>query len=80
MDKVINIIVDLNTEICKDDSLGAGFEIGHSYFCDKPENVTDSFIKRVVKYDIIPTIQEYWFDNEKKAKEWAEKLIKAIND
>lgn len=80
MDKVINIIVDLNTEICKDDSLGAGFEIGHSYFCDKPENVTDSFVKRVVKYDIIPTIQEYWFDNEKKATDWSNKLMSAIND
>jgi 5-methylcytosine-specific restriction protein B len=42
--------------------------------------MTDSHVRRVVKYDIIPTIQEYWFDNEKKAKEWAEKLIKVIND
>lgn len=77
---IVNLITELNLDISKDDSLGAGFEIGHSYFCGKPEKITDSFIKRVIKYDIIPTIQEYWFDNEKKATEWADKLMGAIND
>lgn len=80
LEKVINLISELNANIREDDSLGYGFEIGHSYFCGKTEAMTDSHVRRVVKYDIIPTIQEYWFDNEKKAKEWAEKLIKVIND
>ena len=79
-EKVVNLIIELNSEICNDDSLGCGFEIGHSYFCDKPDNITDSYIKRVIKYDIIPTIQEYWFDNEKKATDWSNKLISTIND
>ena len=77
---IITLIAELNSDISKDDSLGAGFEIGHSYFCGKPEAITDSFIKRVIKYDIIPTIQEYWFDNEKKATEWSNRLMGAIND
>lgn len=77
---IITLISELNSDISKDDSLGAGFEIGHSYFCGKPEAITDSFIKRVIKYDIIPTIQEYWFDNEKKATEWSNRLMGAIND
>jgi 5-methylcytosine-specific restriction protein B len=80
LEKVINLISELNANIRDDDSLGYGFEIGHSYFCGKTEAMTDSHVRRVVKYDIIPTIQEYWFDNEKKAKEWSEKLIKVIND
>lgn len=80
LEKVINLISELNANIRDDDSLGYGFEIGHSYFCGKTGAMTDSHVRRVVKYDIIPTIQEYWFDNEKKAKEWAEKLIKVIND
>lgn len=79
-EKIVNLIIELNSEICNDDSLGCGFEIGHSYFCDKPENITDSYIKRVIKYDILPTIQEYWFDNEKKATDWSNKLISTIND
>ena len=80
LEKVINIITELNDDIRNDDSLGCGFEIGHSYFCGNGGPMTDSHVRRVIKYDIIPTIQEYWFDNEKKAKEWSEKLIKAIND
>lgn len=80
LEKVINLISELNANIRDDDSLGYGFEIGHSYFCGKTEAITDSFIKRVIKYDIIPTIQEYWFDNEKKATEWSNRLMGAIND
>lgn len=80
LEKVVNLIIELNSEICKDDSLGSGFEIGHSYFCGKPDNMTDSAIKGIVKYDILPTIREYWFDNEKKANEWSDRIIKALND
>ena len=80
LEKVVSLIIELNSEICKDDSLGSGFEIGHSYFCGKPENMTDSAIRGIVKYDILPTIREYWFDNEKKANEWSDRIIKALND
>lgn len=80
LEKVIKLISDLNSEICNDDSLGSGFEIGHSYFCGQPENITDSSVRRIIKYDIIPTIKEYWFDNEKKADDWIEKLVKVLND
>lgn len=76
--RIINLIIDLNSEICKDDSLGSGFEIGHSYFCCNPADITDSTVRRIVKYDIIPTIREYWFDNEKKANEWSDRLSKAL--
>lgn len=79
-EKVIKLISELNSEIYNDDSLGSGFEIGHSYFCGKPEDITDSFIEKIVKYDILPTIREYWFDNEKKALDWIEKLVKLLND
>lgn len=33
-DKLIDQVKDLNDEILKDDSLGSGFCIGHSYFCN----------------------------------------------
>ena len=79
-EKVIKLISELNSEISNDDSLGSGFEIGHSYFCGKPEDITDSYIVKIVKYDIFPTIKEYWFDNDKKAADWIEKLTKVLND
>lgn len=78
--KVIDLIREINRDIREDDSLGAGFEIGHSYFCCKREEISDSWVHRIVKYDIIPTLKEYWFDNEKKANDWIERLTKVIDD
>lgn len=45
---IIALMTELNSDISKDDSLGCGFEIGHSYFCGRPEDITDSFIKNDV--------------------------------
>lgn len=73
--KLIDQIKSLNEEIEKDDSLGPGFEIGHSYFCYKDvDEVTEEWIKAIVDYDIIPTLQEYWFDDKLKINNWSEKL------
>lgn len=74
-------IIELNKEIVKDDSLGAGFEIGHSYLCFKEASeVNDKWLYAVVHHDIIPTLQEYWFDNSDAVKRWTENLTKILND
>lgn len=73
-DKVIERIVDLNKEIKKDPSLGEGFCIGHSYFCNKEDAKDNDRLRRIIDYEIIPMIQEYWFDKEGKYKEEAKKL------
>ena len=67
-------IIELNETIANDSALGQGFCIGHSYLCN-PE----SSIKSIVKYDLIPLIEEYWFDNESEQKQHIatlEELIK----
>jgi 5-methylcytosine-specific restriction protein B len=33
-----------------------------------------------VNYEIIPMLEEYWFDNKDNVDEWSEKLKKVIND
>ena len=76
---LIEKVKELNKAIVDDGSLGSGFEIGHSYFCNQ-EEVADSWLRAVVNYEIIPMLEEYWFDNKDKVKEWSEKLKKAIND
>lgn len=73
-DKVINIIKDLNKDICKDPSLGEGFMIGHSYFSNL-ESADEKEIKSIINYDIIPMLKEYWFDDESKLNEWKNKLL-----
>lgn len=77
LEKVVKAIVDLNMAITNDDSLGSGFCIGHSYFCNLAK-VNNELLKEIVEYDIIPMIREYWFDNDIKFNEEANKLIEAL--
>ena len=78
-DKLIKTIQDLNDSIEKDPALGSGFRIGHSYFCNrKPDEVSGDWMKRIVKYEIIPLLQEYWFDEPSKWKQWRDDLEKCL--
>lgn len=76
---LIERIKELNKEIVVDDSLGEGFRIGHSYFCGQ-EECTDEWMKSIVYYDIIPMLQEYWFDDKQKLKRWENALSGVFND
>ena len=75
--KVIAAVKELNQTIAADPVLGEGFEIGHSYFC-LGKNVSDIELKTIVKYQIIPMLKEYWFDNVSKAEDEANKLLGAV--
>ncbi|WP_206109335.1 AAA family ATPase [Paenibacillus sp. HB172176] len=71
--RVINEIKRLNHQIVE--QLGAGFQIGHSYFVGEPYKVDSAKrVKEVVEFEIIPQLFEYWFDDEQKAKDWAGRL------
>ena len=70
---LIDQVIELNREIQKDPSLGEGFRIGHSYFCGQ-EVCTEEWMKSVVYYDIIPMLQEYWFDDKTKITRWTNNL------
>lgn len=72
--KAIAAVTNLNKAILSDSSLGVGFEIGHSYFCKKPEEIDDILVKNIIKYEIIPTIEEYWFDNADRLNTERQKL------
>lgn len=79
--KAVEAIKSLNTVIVDDKSLGKGFEIGHSYFCtDKPENITDEIVNNIIAFEIIPTIEEYWFDNETRLDTERQKLEVLLGD
>ncbi len=65
--KTIEAVISLNKEIAEDSSLGDGFEIGHSYFCLDDDKINDTVVKNIIEFEIIPIIEEYWFDNKKKA-------------
>ena len=71
---IINEIVKLNKVITEDVSLGDGFQIGHSYFCNDNTTIENEWLKSVIEYEIIPLISEYWFDEPEKLNEWTKKL------
>lgn len=73
--ELINAIIELNKVITDDDSLGSGFCIGHSYLCNLN---SDSDLESIVEYDIIPMLREYWFDNDDKFNQEAQKLRNAL--
>lgn len=76
---LVSEVVSLNKEIAEDESLGDGFCIGHSYFCNmKPENCTDATLASIVEYELIPMLKEYWFDEPGKVLEWTDRLRRPL--
>lgn len=76
---LIECIKELNKEIATDNSLGKGFCIGHSYFGGQIE-CTDEWMMEVVEYDILPMLNEYWFDEPTKLNRWVNILRGVFSD
>ena len=76
-DKLIAAIEKLNVAIENDDTLGKGFRIGHSYFCTE-RKIDDMWLNAVITYEIIPLLNEYWFDEPSKVRDWKYVLREAI--
>ena len=77
---LIDCVKGLNKEIENDESLGSGFCIGHSYFCniDKSSLKIEKILSEIIEFEIIPLLKEYWFDEKSKIEEWSEKLRNSI--
>jgi MoxR-like ATPase len=68
---------ELNRAI-RDDraNLGAGYQIGHSFFVPPPGFEYDaSWYRRVIETEIQPLLEEYWFDDQDKADHWRQQLL-----
>ena len=78
-DHLIDCVKRLNQEISADESLGPGFCIGHSYFCNITSGtLSDRTLSNLVEFELIPLIREYWFDEPAKVEEWVRNLRGAI--
>ncbi|WP_028309561.1 AAA family ATPase [Desulfitibacter alkalitolerans] len=76
---LIEQIQALNEYISKDEALGHGFRIGHSYLCTNKE-INDGWLNSVIHYEILPLLNEYWFDEKSKIEQWTIRLCGALND
>lgn len=77
-DDLVSKVIELNQEITKDKSLGKGFNIGHSFFCGA-KSCSEEWMRQVVEFDIIPMVNEYWFDDETKVRKW-ENILRGVFD
>jgi 5-methylcytosine-specific restriction protein B len=75
--KIVTRMNKLNEIISADmKNLGKGYCIGHGYFCPQKGIIPDeSWYRRVIMSEIVPLIEEYWFDDEKKVKEQQSMLL-----
>lgn len=71
--KLIEAVKALNEKISKDENLGEGFRIGHSFFCPGDDIGADEinvWLKSVVEFELLPLLNEYWFDEKSKIQNW----------
>ncbi len=59
-----------------ENTLGEEFKIGHSYFISNKEDIEDFDIwyREVAKYEILPMLEEYYFDDKNRVDEFKEIL------
>jgi len=79
LDRIVAVVVDLNRAIADDPALGQGFAIGHSFLSQPTDSdADDAWLYSVVEDELVPLLDEYWFDEPAKAEEWAGKLRAAV--
>ena len=74
-------MANLNQTIESDSKLGRQFQIGHSYVTPPPGIETDpsTWYRDVVKSEIGPLLDEYWFDEPSKAQGERERLLEGLD-
>lgn len=79
VDMLNDRLLALNEIIADEDKsgLGKGFCIGHSYFCTKPVagQTPDQWYRTIIKFEISPLLDEYWWDDKDKANECKKELL-----
>ena len=75
VDTIVRNLSAVNEKIGRDDDLGSGFEIGHSYFVpDNSTRLSESWYLSIVDTQIAPLLREYWFDRPDRAAKAIEGL------
>lgn len=78
LDALVAVVTDLNDAIADDPALGAGFAIGHSFLSGSTGSDDDGWLYSVVEDELVPLLDEYWFDEPSRAEEWAGRLRAAV--
>ena len=78
LERIKGRMTALNEVIEGDASLGRQYEVGHSFFCPDsdgpPGGDWEAWYEAVVEFEIRPLLEEYWFDDARKAADEVAKL------
>jgi hypothetical protein len=78
VERIVRRLTELNGVIAADHSnLGPGFVIGHSFFVptESEEQCDEAWFERVVRHEIEPLLNEYWFDQPERVEEQVRRLL-----
>ncbi|OFP20342.1 restriction endonuclease [Corynebacterium sp. HMSC066C02] len=80
LDALVGVITDLNDVVADDPRLGRGFAIGHSYIVQgsSGDETEDDWLYSVVEDDLVPLLEEYWFDEPELVDSWSSRLRAAV--
>jgi hypothetical protein len=76
-DRMIDRMTELNAAIAADTTnLGRGYCIGHSFFTPTGDGEHGAeWYRKVVETEIVPLLEEYWFDQPDKVMQWRARLL-----
>lgn len=77
LSRVIDIIMSINEIIEHDETLGKGFKIGHSYFCNLTDG-SDEELLEIIDFEIVPLLEEYWVEDAERVRAYADELRGAV--
>ena len=79
VNQIVDRMTELNQSIEIDESLGENYCVGHSYFCPNESDLSGkdrNWYDGIIKTEIIPLLEEYWFDDRGKQKSARKKLLR----
>ena len=76
---IATVVQALNDELATEPHLGKACLIGHSYFTPNQaiEHVT-AWYTHVIDLEIIPLLEDYWFDQPERIQLWQQRLLEAL--
>ncbi len=76
--RIVGRMNDLNAAIESDRrNLGHGYQVGHSYFCPAGSGpYDDKWYEQVIRSEVVPLLEEYWFDQPDIVQAWSDRLLK----
>ncbi len=77
LNSVLEVVMRINEEITKDEALGRGFRIGHSYFANL-QQADDAELMEIIECELIPLLEEYWVENPRKVIAYSKELREAV--